>query len=108
MTNQKQETVRIVEIKEKDQFDKLASHPLQSWAWGEFRKQMEVGIVRLGKYENEKLVEVIQLSLHRLPFTPFTIGYIPKSLIPSKEMFNRLIEIGKQYRCIFIKLEPNI
>jgi lipid II:glycine glycyltransferase (peptidoglycan interpeptide bridge formation enzyme) len=108
MTNQNQDSIRIIESNDKNIFDRLASHPLQSWAWGEFRKQMGVNIVRLGKYKNEELIEVVQLSLHRLPLTSFTIGYIPKSLIPSKEMMQKLIEVGKEYKCIFIKLEPNV
>lgn len=108
MTNQKQESIRIVEAKDKKRLDELASHPLQSWEWGEFRMKMGVNIIRLGRYENGKMVEVIQLSLHKLPYANFTVGYIPKSLIPSKEMFTKLIDIGKQNHCIFIKLEPNI
>lgn len=108
MTNQKQESVRIVESVDKKTFDKLASHPLQSWEWGEFRKKMGVEIVRLGRYKNGKIVEVVQLSLHKLPYAGFTVGYIPKSLIPSKEMLEKLVEVGKAHKCIFIKLEPNV
>lgn len=99
----------IQQVKEKDRaiFNKLASHPLQSWEWGEFRESMGIKVIRLGKYENDNLIEVIQLTVHKLPLK-FSIGYIPKSPIPSKEMFEKLSDIGKENNCIFIKLEPNV
>lgn len=93
---------------DKEKFDRLALHPLQSWAWGDFRKKTGISVMRLGKYENNNLIETAQITIHPLPFTPFTIGYFPKGGIPSKEMLAELINIGKKYNCIFIKLEPNI
>jgi len=98
----------ILTIKDKIAFDKLASHPLQSWCWGEFRKKTGIEVIRLGRYEKDKLIETAQITIHSLPFTSYRIGYFPKGRIPSKEMLNKLIEIGKIYNCIFIKLEPNI
>lgn len=93
---------------DKKEFNRLALHPLQSWEWGEFRQKTGIEVVRLGRYENNKLVETAQLTIHAIPFTSRTIGYLPKSGVPSKEMLEKIFEIGKQYRCIFIKLEPNI
>lgn len=100
--------ITIVKDQDKEEFNRLASHPLQSWEWGEFRQKTGIEVVRLGKYENGKLVESIQLTVHQLPFTSYSIGYIPKSAFPSQEMLDKLKEIGKQYKCIFIKLEPNV
>jgi len=93
---------------DKEKLDRLASHPLQSWSWGEFRKKTGIEVVRLGRYEKDKLVETAQTTIHPLPFTSSTIGYFPKGGIPSNEMLTKLIEVGKQHKCIFIKLEPNI
>ena len=89
-------------------FNKLALHPLQSWEWGEFRKKTGIEVVRLGRYEKNRLLETAQITIHPLPFTSYTIGYFPKGNIPSSEMLEKLTEVGKQYNCIFIKLEPNI
>jgi len=107
------ENAIIMEIKEvlakdKESLNKLALHPLQGWEWGEFRKKTGIEVVRLGKYADDKLSETAQLTIHEIPFTSWTIGYLPKSQIPSQEMLKKLIEVGKQYNCIFIKLEPNI
>lgn len=92
----------------KREFNKLASHPLQSWEWGEFRKTSGVTVIRLGKYEKDKLTETAQITIHKIPATAWTIGYFPKGGKPSQEMYSELIKIGKQHHCIFIKLEPSI
>lgn len=77
----------------------LATHPLQSWEWGEFRKSQGVKIVRFSAY---------QISFHRLPFLNFTVGYLPKSPFPNKEDLEKLKEIGRENKSIFIKIEPNV
>lgn len=80
-------------------YNRLVSHPLQSWEWGEFREKMGQTVVRSGGY---------QLFFHHLPKTPFTIGYFPKGPMPDKKMIETLREMGKENGAIFIKLEPNI
>lgn len=80
--------------------DKLAAHPLQSWAWGEFRRKTGVEVCRLSPGW--------QLTFHKLPFLPWTIGYFPKGPLPSKSMIDKLIKLGKEKRAIFIQLEPNV
>ncbi|MBI2028056.1 MAG: peptidoglycan bridge formation glycyltransferase FemA/FemB family protein [Candidatus Levybacteria bacterium] len=77
----------------------LSVHPLQSVEWGEFRKKTGVKVIR----ENDLLI-----TIHKIPHTPFTIGYIPKGPLPTKEMLSKLKEIGKIEKCIFIQLEPNV
>ncbi len=91
--------IKLIEEKDKNIFNKLATHPLQSWEWGEFRKSQGVKIVRFSTY---------QISFHQLPFLNFTVGYLPKSPFPNKEDLEMLKEIGRQNKSIFIKIEPNI
>ncbi len=90
--------IKLIEEKDKNIFNKLAIHPLQSWEWGEFRKSQGVKVVRFSTY---------QISFHRLPFLNFTVGYLPKSPFPDKEDLEKLKEIGRQNKSIFIKIEPN-
>lgn len=97
-----------VKPQDKKEFNRLAFHPLQSWEWGDFRQKTGIEVIRLGRYENDKLLETAQITIHQLPFTKYTIGYFPKGNIPTNEMLKKLVEIGKQYNCIFIKLEPNV
>jgi len=79
-------------------YNELVSHPLQSFEWGEFRKKTGVTIIR---------TDTFQLSIHTIPHTPFTIGYLPKGDMPNKETIEELRKIGKDNKCIFIQIEPN-
>ena len=66
-----------------DQFNKLALHPLQSWEWGEVRKKTGISVIRIGEFENETLKNVFTMTIHPVPYTPFKIGYIPRSILPT-------------------------
>lgn len=106
--NDRNSTFREPNPAEQKQWDKLASHPLQSWAWGEFRKAMGIDLVRLGEYQDNKLVSALELTFHKTPVLPFTIGYFPKGPLPTHEMIAELTKLGKEKRAIFIQLEPNV
>jgi lipid II:glycine glycyltransferase (peptidoglycan interpeptide bridge formation enzyme) len=92
----------------KTEFNMLASHPLQSWEWGDFRMHSGIETIRLGAFQKKKLIETVQMTMHPVPSTKWTIGYIPKGTNPSSEMFEKLVQLGKERNCIFIKLEPNV
>ncbi len=94
--------------KEKNEFNDIAIHPLQSYEWGEFRKKTGIKVVRRGFYDGKRLKEIFQLTIHKIPYTKFAIGYLPKGTTPSKELILELKKIGKENNCIFIQLEPNI
>ncbi|OGG11633.1 hypothetical protein A2Z00_01060 [Candidatus Gottesmanbacteria bacterium RBG_13_45_10] len=98
----------IDDAKWKTQWDSFATHPLQSWAWGEFRRAMGVDTARLGIFKHDKLIDGWQITFHRIPHTPFTIGYFPKGPLPTREMIVELTLLGKQKNAIAIQLEPNI
>ena len=74
-------------------------HPLQSLEWGTFRKKTGIKVIE----QNGFLI-----TIHPIPHTNFNIGYLPKSPLPTKEMINKLYELGKKERCVFIQLEPNV
>lgn len=93
--------------KERNDFNKLATHPLQSFEWGEFRKKTGIKVIRKGFWENKKLTQAFQLTIHKIPKTPFNIGYLPKGALPTKELIGQLEKIGKEEKCVFIQLEPN-
>ncbi len=74
-------------------------HPLQSLEWGKFREKTGIKVVRVNN---------LQLTIHSLPHTKYTIGYFPKGPDIDKKMLDTLLEIGKKENCIFIQLEPNV
>lgn len=77
----------------------MTTHPLQSFEWEEFRKKTGVKVIQGNSF---------QLTIHPIPFIGKTIGYLPKGPLPTKSMIDELKEIGKEKRCIFIQLEPNV
>lgn len=86
-------------FEDKENFNELANHPLQTWEWGEFRKAWGNEVIR---------TDFGQLTLHKLPGLPHKIGAFIKGLSPTKEMLDELKALGKQHNLVFIKLEPNV
>lgn len=79
--------------------DQFPTHPLQSIEWGNFREKTGIEVIR---------IKEAQMTIHRIPHTKWTIGYIPKGLFPTKEAIKKLKEIGKQKNCVFIQFEPDV
>lgn len=100
--------IREIQRIEKEEFDRLASHPLQSWSWGEFREKTGVEVLRLGRFRDEKLVETVQVTFHKIPKLPLKVGYWPKGVIPSDEMIRAVVDEAKKRKVIFVTMEPNV
>jgi lipid II:glycine glycyltransferase (peptidoglycan interpeptide bridge formation enzyme) len=91
--------MQIITQDNKNAYNKAVSHPLQSYEWGEFRQSSGVKVIRRGFFS---------LSIHKIPHTPFSIGYLPKGNLPDQQLIDELRKIGKEEKCIFIQLEPNV
>src|SRR3990167_7399596 len=100
--------LRPITDKQKSQYNKLVTHVIQSWEWGEFRKSLEIPVLRYGLYKNTKLTKAFQLTLHKIPFTNQYVGYLPKGPFPDQELAEALKKIGRENNCAFIKVEPDI
>ncbi len=92
----------------KNDFNSVVTHPLQSYEWGEFRKKTGIKVVRRGLVRDRKMVDGFTLTLHKIPKTKFYIGYLPKGNEPTGEILEELQRIGVEEKCVFIQLEPNI
>lgn len=97
-----------IDESKRDEYNKVVSHPLQSYEWGEFRKKTGIKIIRRGLVRNKKIVESFTLTIHKVPRTSFNIGYLPKGNKPTDKLLDELVRIGKEENCIFIQLEPNL
>jgi lipid II:glycine glycyltransferase (peptidoglycan interpeptide bridge formation enzyme) len=98
-------TVKILETISQNEWDALAPHPLQSFAWGEARKEHGLTVARFGEFEEGVLVAVFQMTVHKLAFG-FSLGYVAQSVIPSKKVLSFLSQYAKEHKLIFIKWEP--
>jgi hypothetical protein len=85
-----------IDISKKEEYNSVVNHPLQTFEWGEFRKKTGVKVIRRGLVKNKKIVDAFTVTIHKVPKTPFNIGYLPKGNKPSAEIFKELIRIGKE------------
>lgn len=99
---------RIPRDDEKVLYERLAEHPLQSWAWGDFRKSTKVDVNRLIGFDGNESVSQLQVTFHPLPHLPFTVGYFPKGTWPDDLQLAALQDLGEREKAIFIKLEPDV
>ena len=102
-------TIQTVSDKQRNEFNRVATHPLQSYEWGEFREKTGIKVVRRAFVDDNKhIIKSLQLTIHKIPKLNYNIGYLPKGFLPTKELLNELGKIGKDEKCIFIQLEPNV
>jgi len=99
--------IREIRPEEKERFNAVASHPLQTWQWGEFREKTGLEIIRLGIFDGTQLKAAYQMTVHQLPKVPYFVAYMPKSPIPTLEILQALREIAMRKNIIYIKIEPN-
>src|SRR5580704_2209654 len=93
---------------QKEEFNRFATHPLQAYEWGEFREKSGIKVIRKGFFEKDKLTQGFQITIHSIPHTNWTIGYLPKGMLPTKELVDELKRVVTDEKCIFIQLEPNV
>lgn len=100
--------IREVLDQEKDKYDAAVHHPLQTWAWGEFKKKTGVDIVRLAAFEGKNIVASYQVTLHKAPILGWNLGYFARAGMPDDAQVFVLKTVAEKYNLIFIKSEPNI
>ncbi len=81
------------------QLDSIATHPLQTSYWAEFRRKWGNTVLET-KYGI--------LTLHKIPFTTFKVAVFEKGATPTSDQLLELRKLAKQNNIIFIKLEPNV
>lgn len=100
--------IQTVNENQRDEFNAVATHPLQAYEWGEFREQTGLKVIRRMFTENKHTVRGLQMTIHPIPKMKWNIGYVPKGFLPTEELLGQLYKIGKENKCIFIQLEPNV
>ena len=51
--------VRELREEEREKFNQVVGHPLQSWEWGEFRKTTGTKVSRIGFFDQGKLQKAL-------------------------------------------------
>ena len=81
-----------------DDWNQQVDHPLQSWEWGGFKKSTGVEITRDFGY---------QITWHKLGPTPFKIGYLPKSKLPTLPEIRNIEKLAKSKNAVLVRMEPD-
>lgn len=100
--------IREIFPQEKDLFNQIAKHPLQSYEWGEFRRKTDVQVERLGFFVGGTLTSGLQVTFHKVPFFNRFVGYYPKGFAPDADQMAALQQLAEKYKAIYIKMEPNV
>jgi peptidoglycan pentaglycine glycine transferase (the first glycine) len=94
------------------------AHPLQSWAWGEFKSRWGWRPRRLlmavggNSWEAQAAAQVLQRKLPRLPYSVLyvpkgpALDYHDKSL--RRQVLAQLEALARRERAIFIKIDPEV
>lgn len=100
--------IRTLEEKEKNSYNKLATHPLQSWEWGKFRESSGNIAYRFADFnKNNQMTRSYTVLGHKVPKTKYKIGTLIKGPTPVKEDLLFLTNFAKKENIIFIKIEPS-
>ena len=84
------------------EWDKGAGHPMQGWAWGNFREKMGNKVSRV---TGDRQYQVIW---SKLPFLSRWFGYIPMGPCPTQADLELLRQEAERNSAIGIRMEPNI
>jgi lipid II:glycine glycyltransferase (peptidoglycan interpeptide bridge formation enzyme) len=100
--------VRPITLEEKETYNAIVTHPLQSWEWGEFKRLGGQKVERIGIFDDTgKLLNGIQVTFHPVALGR-SVGYLPKGPMPDEEQLAALKHLARKNDAIFIKLEPNV
>jgi len=68
---------------------------------------MGLRCIRAVRLRHGEPVEAFQYTLHAIPKTPYTVGYLPKGPVPDEIMATWCQDISKKYNTIYIQHEPD-
>ncbi|MDR1399786.1 MAG: peptidoglycan bridge formation glycyltransferase FemA/FemB family protein [Treponema sp.] len=99
--------IRTIAPEERVQYDSVVSHPVQSWQWGEFKKQSGLKVERIGFFEHDTLMRAMQVTFHPVPLLG-SVGYAAKVFAPDGEQFDALRQAARKHGALFTKIEPDV
>lgn len=98
---------RILYDEEKAAYNRVVTHPVQTWEWGTFQESQGHKVYRLGVFENQKMISGYSLSFHKIPKSNYSVGTILRGPAIDKEMLQNVKKIAEKEKAIFVKFEPD-
>ena len=99
---------RTLYNEEKDQYNAVITHPIQTWEWGDFMISQGHKVYRLGVFENKKIVSGYTLSFHQIPKLDYKVGVFQRGPRVDQDMITNVAKIAKDENAIFVKMEPEV
>jgi lipid II:glycine glycyltransferase (peptidoglycan interpeptide bridge formation enzyme) len=81
----------------KDRINKISQHPLQTWQWGQFRREWG----NIVDYTSHG-----QIIFSKIPKTDYTVGTFIKGPKPTPDLLDELKSAAIDHKALFVKLEP--
>lgn len=90
-------------------------HTLQSWEWGEVKKQTGQEAIRLALLDGDTIQAAAQVLLRPLPYGLGKLAYVPKGPVLDygdpdllRSMVGALTQLAAQEQVIALKIEPEV
>ncbi len=96
--------------KDKQIINKYAPHPIQTYEWGVFRKDLGFEVEFFARVKNNKITDIYLVYFKNFKILGFSFshGFLQRSDPPKEDKFFIFLKkLAKKYNAIFIKIEPN-
>ncbi|MDQ3855055.1 MAG: aminoacyltransferase, partial [Chloroflexota bacterium] len=109
--------LRLVQPRDSQEWDGYVSahpygHLLQSWAWGEFKRDYGWQPVRLAVARGSEYVGAAQVLIRSI--SGLSLAYVPRGPVVDFEdqeatgaLLNGIHELARKRHAVFLKVEPN-
>ena len=101
-------TIRILSSQDKEKYNQLIKHPVQTWEWGDFQEQQGHKVYRLASFIKDKMTSAFTLSFHKIPKTNFSIGTILRGPKVNETILKAIKKIALKENAVFVKFEPDL
>ncbi len=99
---------RLMYEEERDLYDSVIIHPIQTWAWGDFLISQGHTVNRLGVFDQNKLVSAYSVNFHRIPKFNYSVGVLQRAPHINQDMLTNIGKLAQKENAIFVKFEPNV
>jgi lipid II:glycine glycyltransferase (peptidoglycan interpeptide bridge formation enzyme) len=99
---------RLLIDEDKNRYNSVVKHPVQTWEWGEFQKSQGHSIFRYGVFDNDKIISGYTVSFHKVPKTKYSIGTLLRGPAVDEVMLKTIKKISLSQNAIFVKFEPDV
>ncbi len=99
--------IRKIRPSEKEKYNQVVKHPFQTWEWGEFKERVGMEAIRLGLFDEAKLVDGYLILTRKLPKVGYKVGQVLKCSLPDKQTIAAFKDLCQEENIVFLIIEPD-